>query len=223
MILERYDFKIIFLNGLANACTEDIKMKENKAEQTRKRIVQAAFEEIYCHGYQGMRIDAVLDKTGLAKGALYHHFPNKKTLGYAVIDEIIFEHMKESIDTSMNVFDHSIDAICNALCMDDNITEEQVTLGCPLNNLAQEMAGLDKGFKDRLSRIYNFWTNTIADSLREGKRQGHVKSDVNEEATALFLISALQGIIGSAKCMQSKAALRQMSDTLRLYIQSLKA
>ena len=34
-----------------------------------------------------MRLDDVVAATGLTKGALYHHFPNKQALGYAVVDE----------------------------------------------------------------------------------------------------------------------------------------
>ena len=62
---------------------------ERNPDVTRQRILEAAFMEIYRNGFQGMRLDEVLSVTGLTKGALYHHFPNKRALGYAVVDEII--------------------------------------------------------------------------------------------------------------------------------------
>ena len=43
-------------------------------DQTRARLLEAAFEEIYQHGFQGMRVDEILERTGLKKGAFYHHF-----------------------------------------------------------------------------------------------------------------------------------------------------
>jgi TetR/AcrR family transcriptional repressor of nem operon len=67
---------------------------ERNAEQTRTRILEAAREEIFQNGYQGMRIDAILQKTKLAKGALYHYFPNKLALGYAVVDEVLMGHFQ---------------------------------------------------------------------------------------------------------------------------------
>ena len=43
---------------------------ERNTETTRTRILEAAREEIFQNGYQGMRIDSILQKTNLAKGAL---------------------------------------------------------------------------------------------------------------------------------------------------------
>ena len=63
--------------------------KAKATESARSRILRAAFEEIYRHGYQGTRVDAILAETGLTKGAFYHHFSSKQDLGYAVVDEFL--------------------------------------------------------------------------------------------------------------------------------------
>ena len=68
---------------------------ERNPENTRFRIMSAAFQEIHKHGYQGMRIDQVLKNTGLKKGALYHHFSSKQVLGYAVLEELIQTRITE--------------------------------------------------------------------------------------------------------------------------------
>ena len=59
------------------------------AEATRARLLDVAFSEIYQHGYQGLRVDALLAMARLTKGAFYHHFPSKTALGIAVIDELL--------------------------------------------------------------------------------------------------------------------------------------
>ena len=71
--------------NIAEIAIESLGIKES----TRERVLHAAHEEMYEHGFQGLRIDAVLKKTQLAKGALYHYFPTKLALGYAVLDEVI--------------------------------------------------------------------------------------------------------------------------------------
>ena len=106
---------------------------ENKpsADKTRERILQAGFEEMYQHGYQGMRVDAILKKTGLAKGALYHHFPNKKALGYAVVDELLFAQC-EALAQLLETAEDPIEANCQVLLqVCEQTTPEEVTLGCP--------------------------------------------------------------------------------------------
>ena len=47
------------------------------ADATRTRLLDIAFAEIHGHGYQGLRIDTLLEKAKLTKGAFYHHFPEQ--------------------------------------------------------------------------------------------------------------------------------------------------
>ena len=54
---------------------------------TRGRILQAAFVEFYVNGFQGGGINNIIEKAASTKGALFHHFPDKQALGYAVVDE----------------------------------------------------------------------------------------------------------------------------------------
>lgn len=197
--------------------------KELKAEQTREKILQAAFEEMYENGYQGMRIDSILSKTKLAKGALYHHFPNKKSLGYAVVDEILLPDSRQMYESLLEAED-PITAHCDLLnnaCK--GVTHEQLTQGCPVNNLCQEMSGLDDGFKERLSDIYRNWSEAIANSLIMGQKKGIVKESVDPSASAMFIISAIQGAMGTAKCMQSQTLLSELTKALCDYLQSLRA
>lgn len=56
---------------------------------TRTQILQHIFEAIKLHGYQGLRTDKVISELGVTKGAFYHYFPDKQSVGYAVTDEII--------------------------------------------------------------------------------------------------------------------------------------
>ena len=58
-------------------------------EGTRALLVTNAFHEIHAHGYAGASLDRILTKSGVTKGALYHHFKSKADLLHAVIDEAI--------------------------------------------------------------------------------------------------------------------------------------
>jgi AcrR family transcriptional regulator len=52
-------------------------------------LLQAAFEEMHCYGFQAASVSAILARTGVTKGALYYHFPTETQLGYAVVEEVI--------------------------------------------------------------------------------------------------------------------------------------
>ena len=49
---------------------------ERNPDQTRRRILEAAFIEMYRNGFQGMRLDEVTAASALTKGALYRGATN---------------------------------------------------------------------------------------------------------------------------------------------------
>ena len=63
--------------------------RRRQPDRTRARLVEVGFEEIYRHGFQSAGLDTIVERAGVTKGALYHHFPSKLELGYAVLDEVI--------------------------------------------------------------------------------------------------------------------------------------
>lgn len=194
------------------------------SKQTRERILLAAFEEIHIHGYQGMRIEHILAATGLAKGALYHHFENKQALGYAVVEEVIQVHHANTWREPLLTASDPITALQTLLrSFTDRHSNEEILRGCPLNNLVQEMSGLDEGFHQRLQQIYVDWSASIADALAAGQQNNIVRSDIDSESIAMFIISSTQGLLGAAKCMQSADTLQRLCNTLADYLETLRA
>src|SRR6266404_1034736 len=64
-------------------------------ENTRGKILEAAFDEFYKNGFQGGSLNRIVDRAGTTKGALFHHFKGKNDLGYAVVREVIQPHLVE--------------------------------------------------------------------------------------------------------------------------------
>ncbi|MGF3025751.1 TetR/AcrR family transcriptional regulator [Methylobacterium aquaticum] len=57
-------------------------------EETKGRLVQAARRAFAEKGYAGASMDDLTAEAGLTRGALYHHFGDKRGLLQAVIDQI---------------------------------------------------------------------------------------------------------------------------------------
>jgi len=60
-----------------------------RGRTTRERLIATARELFGEHGYEGTSIGAVLEASGVARGALYHHFPSKEALFDAVLDRVV--------------------------------------------------------------------------------------------------------------------------------------
>ena len=198
-----------------------VQIDENSS--ARERILAVAFDEMYEHGFQGLRVDRVLEKTQLTKGALYHHFSSKKALGYAIVDEIL-QGWVYGLWSASDTGDDPITTYQNTLRNSfASMTTEDLSKGCPVNNLAQEMAGLDEGFQSRLNAIYNEWKRFTEEALKRGQIDGSIRADINVEAVSLFIISSIQGLIGMGKCTQcSTPGLTPVVEELCNYMDTLR-
>lgn len=189
---------------------------------TRDAIVDAAYQEIYRHGFQAASLNNILAKTRLTKGALYHHFPTKNDLAYAVIDEVIREGLEVRIFAPLRESADPVEALLDVIRNKaDGVTADTVKLGCPLNNLMQEMSPLDSEFKGRLNAILKTWQDTVREALQRAQKQGRVRKDVDCRAAALFIVSAYEGCIGIAKNLQSVKEFRLCMVQLEHYVLGL--
>lgn len=199
-------------------------MTAKQPDITRDKILDAAFQEIHKHGFQAASLNNILAKTGLTKGALYHHFPDKDRLGHAVIEEVIRESLETLIFEPLRATDDPIGTLREVIQYKaEKTTSEKVELGCPLNNLMQEMSPLNADFKRRLTEILRTWQDVVTDALKRGQKAGQVRKDVDCRAAALFIVSAFEGCIGVAKNLQSVKEFRLCMTQLVTYVEGLQA
>lgn len=193
------------------------------AALTRDKILRAAFKEIHRNGYQAASIVNILATTGLTKGALYHHFRAKHALGLAVVDEVVRRDLERSIFQPLRDSDEPLSTLLSIIKNKKKAaTTASVTLGCPLNNLMTEMSPLDPAFNSRLNATMNNWRRSVVAALELAKRQRRVKSGIDCDAAALFIISAWEGCVTLAKARHSVSTYRKCMDELCRYIVTLK-
>jgi AcrR family transcriptional regulator len=65
--------------------------RRQRGAATRERLIAAARELFGQRGYENTPIEAVLEASGVARGALYHHFASKAALFDAVAEEVFVE------------------------------------------------------------------------------------------------------------------------------------
>ncbi len=192
-------------------------------EETRQRLLEAAFEEIHRYGFQAASISRILRHTGVTKGALYHHFPSKKALGYAVLDELIRDRMREFWIEPLHRGD-PIDVMIQTITeAGREMTLDDIRLGCPLANLSQEMSPVDEGFRERIEAIYAEWRQGLSEALRRGQAAGQVRADVDTDATAVLVVASLEGCLASAKNAQRHELLIQCGGALIRFLDGLRA
>jgi AcrR family transcriptional regulator len=90
-------------------------MAQKRAEmisETRAKLIKAAREAFAARGYADSSMDELTAQAGLTRGALYHHFGDKKGLLQAVIaqiDEEMMGRLSVIIDEASTTWDGFID------------------------------------------------------------------------------------------------------------------
>jgi AcrR family transcriptional regulator len=65
------------------------RLRERQAEATRDLLVSIARERFTTQGYAATSIEDIVQRAGVAKGALYHHFSGKDALFRAVYEAVL--------------------------------------------------------------------------------------------------------------------------------------
>ena len=201
-------------------------MTPKAPEETRAKILAAAFMEIHERGFQGAGLSQIVERANITKGGLFHHFESKQDLGYAIVDELLGGNIRElwvkplagSTDPVTDIRKILREEIEECTCR-----PAMMRLGCPLNNLAQEMSSIDEGFRTRIEGIYEEWRGAIEKAFQEGIRHGTVRKGVRPKAVAAFFVSTHAGIIGTAKNARSVDLLKLSVQGLKDYLESLRA
>jgi len=183
----------------------------------------AAFDEIYHRGFQAASLSNILKNTDTTKGALYHHFKNKMELGYAVVDEVIYSTLKANWIDPLKNTDTPIETIQQILLESgQRMTEKDVRLGCPLNNLAQEMSPIDEGFRSRINAVYTEWQDAVEEAVERGKKAGNVRQEADAKQLGVLFVATLEGCLGLAKSTQSLETLMSCGHGLVDQLELLK-
>lgn len=190
-------------------------------QRTRELLLQSAFQEVYRSGFQSASIDNILASTGVTKGALYHHFDSKESLGYALIEEVIAGITRDKWLRPLARAADPIDTLIG-IVEGTSVRPKDIRGGCPLNNLAQEMSPLDEGFRKRLGRVFHAWQEAIAAALSRGQSEGTVRHDLDARETAGLLIAMYEGYLSLAKNAQDANVLKEGIRNIAKWLRTLR-
>ena len=110
-------------------------MAENKSiNNSKNQILDAALEVFVKKGYSETRMDDIVKKSGLSKGAIYHHYKSKRDLFLSLI-----EHWEQF--SFPNIFDKDLNIVYNTSKPD------KITKLVKFRNIVNPCVNLDNGLK----------------------------------------------------------------------------
>ena len=173
-------------------------MKYRTGEQTKQRIIDAAFRLIAEKGYDAMSIEDIMTEIGKTKGAFYSHFQSKEELLYEVMRTRLDRKLKEIAEETFKK-------------LEEEPCDVREILRKLLGQVYRGSVGRDPGLwsstfyqvflmhrKNRVVREwfqeqYRAWEEFMATVIRRGQELGQIRSDVDARIIANLLIGSFQG------------------------------
>lgn len=81
--------------------------KKNGRNNTRGRIIEAAWQLFYCQGYDDTTVEEIIEASQTSRGSFYHYFEGKDALLSSVsyLFDQKYEELMDGIDPEMDRFD----------------------------------------------------------------------------------------------------------------------
>jgi|GEM_PF-6056481 TetR/AcrR family transcriptional repressor of nem operon len=186
--------------------------------RTRKIILREAYRQLCTYGYRGTNADIVAARVGLTKGALYYYFRSKKNLALAVIDDIVVTEIEKLWLIPLR---HARDPL-GMLQKIVKTTANGARQRAGMVRLMLELVAMGRPFKKRLQEINDSIIYAIADSLRQGRKEGLVKPKPDISYIAENILSQLVGGIVISQMSPNEEPARNFQHGLTEYIESLR-
>ncbi|MBE0496476.1 MAG: TetR/AcrR family transcriptional regulator [Campylobacterales bacterium] len=164
-------------------------------ETTRDKLINATFDEVFSHGYQGASLSDILAKAGVHKGSMYHFFANKKEMALAAVEETILQRFNERYGYVATQEKGYLEAFYAKL---RDTSTRDFKRGCPIANIVQEMSNIDADFNVLMRTIYETFRANVKTILDKALETGEL-APCDTAKLALFITATLEGAILSAK------------------------
>lgn len=199
---------------MASAGTVPGRRRTKDPDAVKRRVLDAAAIAFQARGYHATSTHDLMRLARVTGGALHHHFPSKKSLGLAVIRERVAKAVETTWLEPVRTAPSAAEGILAAFeSIAAELDRRGHVAGCPLNNLALELAAADPEFRFALREIYDAWQAEIAERLaaEDGVATGPPR-DV--AALATLVVAAYSGAMAIAKTSQESAPLKTCAQQL---------
>jgi len=183
-----------------------------KGEATRQRIIAQAAPIFNQRGFDGCSMQDLMQATGLEKGGLYRHFPNKEHLAA--------EAFRFALAQTVKLRTEHLDDIPNAVEKLKKFvqlfveTPSALPGGCPLMNTAIDSDDGNPTLRDLARKGIHDWRTRLVRIVDAGIKAGEIHKSTDSRRIANTLIATLEGALMISRLDNSRQALRDAQATL---------
>lgn len=171
----------------------------------REGIAQAALEQFRMRGFNATGISDITSAAGAPKGSFYNHFASKEESALEALSRYATELRIEMLDANGRPALERLRAHFEFLSADT--VDNGFARGCLAGNLLAEVGDHSEEIRSTLQGGFQQWTTRIRQVLTEAREAGELNPALDVEEAALFILSAWEGTLITARAAKSSAPL----------------
>ena len=171
----------------------------------RARLLVAADELMYQHGYEAVGVAQLCQAADVRKGSFYHFFDSKQALALEMLDRAwsrTRRHLFAPFDDDALSADEAIERYGELLAEMLRRTEELddgFVAGCRFGNFAAELSTRDDVIRDRIAEVFDQMVSIVASSVQRDVDRGSMPADVDARRVADDVVALMEGRMLLAK------------------------
>jgi AcrR family transcriptional regulator len=161
--------------------------RQVRSEATRRKILDAAIDVFNEVGYASADRGTIIERTGMTKGAFYHHFDSMESLASAIIEEgakLVLEVLAGMSDSFSPALENMVHGsfVAADLFASDKVarTAEQLTLAFGK-------------FNETGASVYAKWVDGMAAEVSRAITEGDLREDLDPRRVSEAIIGATFG------------------------------
>ena len=193
------------------------------AAPARERILDAAQDLVLRHGFSATTVDAILAAAGTSKGAFFHHFPSKATLGRALVERYAAADA-ELLDQALTAAEASTDDPADQLlALLDGFAaavDEQAATppACLFVSFVYEQIPDAEGTRDVVVEAIELWRARLLAKLEEAAAAHPPARPVDLPSLADQVFTTFEGSFILARATDDPGHVRAQLRHLRTYL-----
>jgi AcrR family transcriptional regulator len=158
---------------------------------TRRKVLIAAEALFARNGYEPTGMANVAERAGIGVGTLYHHFPDKRALLLALIDDWGDRQLARARDERdvARLFGESPRAALTRLL---RARSEQLRREGGLYLVLLELAERDGDVRMRMNRVNQVAIERLRDLFAAGQRRGLIRAEIDPLAAAFLVRRSIE-------------------------------
>lgn len=165
---------------------------QQRAEETRSRILTAAEESFAHYGYDVTGVAEICRRAGVSKGAFYHHFPSKQAVFLELL-ELWLAELDKQLETIRAAAENVPAALRHMASMAEVVfraADGKLPIFLEFWTKAAHDPGIWQAMIANYRRYREFFASMIEDGIAEGTLQ-----PTDPETTAQVIVSLAVGLV----------------------------